>query len=257
MPAPIIDDLPPAPQRSDQPAVFVTKADAFVGALGAMVSQINTALTWIHDQIVIIIALVANGGFVGSSTTSLTLGTGTKTLTVDTGLNLAPGMFMVIASTANPATAYMLVQVVSYNSVSGALVANSYAGQGSGTVASWSIAPSGPGREVMAPVTASVSGSYTPDFGPATGFSTAINFQWTLTGNLTLNTPTNMTSGQSGVIYFVQDGTGSRTLSLHSSIKRPGGVAPTLSTTPGAVDRCGYFVRGSVLELTILERNIS
>lgn len=38
----IISDLPPAPQRNDAPADFVTKADAHVASLPVLVSQLNT-----------------------------------------------------------------------------------------------------------------------------------------------------------------------------------------------------------------------
>lgn len=103
--------------------------------------------------------------------------------------------------------------------------------------------------DAAAIVTASVSGSLTPDF------AAGINFAWTLTGNLTLNVPSNMKDGQSGVLYFIQDATGSRTISVNASIKKVG--AYTLSTAASTVDRCGYFVRGSTLELTALEKAIA
>ncbi len=94
----------------------------------------------------------------------------------------------------------------------------------------------------------------TPDFGAG------INFQWTLGGNRTLAAPTGMKDGQTGVIYFIQDGTGSRTLTVSGLIKSPGALPPLLSTAAGAVDRCGYFCRnvgGTVrLELTAVERGI-
>lgn len=39
-----VDNLPPAPSRSDPPATFISKADAFVAALATLVAQVNTAL---------------------------------------------------------------------------------------------------------------------------------------------------------------------------------------------------------------------
>jgi hypothetical protein len=83
------------------------------------------------------------------------------------------------------------------------------------------------------------------------------NFALTLTGNIALAVPTGMSSGDSGVIWFIQDGTGSRLLTTNASIKRVGGRPLTLSTAAGAVDRCGYIVRGGALELTALERGIA
>ena len=65
----------------------------------------------------------------------------------------------------------------------------------------------------------------------------------TLGGNRTLDNPSNITVGQSGSIFIVQDGTGSRTLSFGSSFDFAGGTAPTLTTTASAVDRIDYVVR--------------
>ena len=55
--------------------------------------------------------------------------------------------------------------------------------------------------------------------------------------------PTNLVAGQSGSIFITQDGTGSRTLIWGSYWDFATGVAPTLSTTAGAVDRVDYIVR--------------
>ena len=65
----------------------------------------------------------------------------------------------------------------------------------------------------------------------------------TLGGNRTLDNPSNVTVGQSGSIFIVQDGTGSRTLSFGNAYDFAGGTAPTLSTGANAVDRIDYVVR--------------
>ncbi len=64
----------------------------------------------------------------------------------------------------------------------------------------------------------------------------AENFRVTLGGNRTLANPTNIADGQVANIRVYQDGTGSRTLAYGSAYKFPGGVAPVLSTAPGAGD---------------------
>lgn len=79
----------------------------------------------------------------------------------------------------------------------------------------------------------------TPDF------TTANNFTVTLGGNRTLANPTSPVAGQSGIIYIVQDGTGSRTLSFGANYKFPSGFAPTLTTTANAVDAVVYTVRST------------
>jgi len=62
------------------------------------------------------------------------------------------------------------------------------------------------------------------------------SFVVTLGGNRTLANGTNFLSGQSGVIFVQQDGTGSRTLSFGTGWRFPSNTAPTLTTTAHAVD---------------------
>lgn len=71
------------------------------------------------------------------------------------------------------------------------------------------------------------------------------NFTVTLAGNRTLDNPSNIVAGQSGSIFVVQDGTGSRTLAYGSYYDFAGGTAPTLSTAASSVDRIDYIVRSS------------
>ena len=77
----------------------------------------------------------------------------------------------------------------------------------------------------------------TPDF------ALANNFSVTLAGNRTLANPTNLIAGQSGSIFIVQDGTGSRTLAYGSFWDFVTGAAPVLTTTASGVDRIDYIVR--------------
>ena len=76
-------------------------------------------------------------------------------------------------------------------------------------------------------------------------FSTGNNFTTILNGNVSIANPSNLQPGQSGIIYVVQDGTGSRTMSFNSDWKFTGGTAPTLSTAASAVDALIYNVRTS------------
>lgn len=82
----------------------------------------------------------------------------------------------------------------------------------------------------------SSSGTATPDF------ALANNFSITLSENTTLANPSNLTAGQSGVIFITQDST-ARTLAFGSYWDFTGGTAPTVSTGSGAVDALVYAVR--------------
>jgi len=74
-------------------------------------------------------------------------------------------------------------------------------------------------------------------------FSTFKNTQVTLTGNITTQTLTNVIVGKAGMITFIQDATGSRTTVWNSLFKFSGGVTPTLTTTPNAVDILTFSCR--------------
>jgi len=71
------------------------------------------------------------------------------------------------------------------------------------------------------------------------------NFELTLSGNITLANPAELTAGTTGSIFVVQDGTGSRTVSYGSVWDFAAGTAPTMTTTASAVDRIDYIVRSS------------
>ena len=66
------------------------------------------------------------------------------------------------------------------------------------------------------------------------------NFVVTLGGNRTMANATNITAGQSGVIFVQQDETGSRTLAFGTGWRFPGNTAPTLTTPANAVDMIVY-----------------
>lgn len=128
-----ITALPPAPARSDAPEVFVAKADAFLSALPVLVSEINA-----------LAALLDNFATTSTSVTSLAVGTGSKSLTVDTGKSYQVGMTVKIAVYAGAVVHWMLGDVVSYNSGTGALVVLVTLTQGSGTHAAWTISMASP-----------------------------------------------------------------------------------------------------------------
>jgi len=84
--------------------------------------------------------------------------------------------------------------------------------------------------------TANATGSTTLDYDANS------NFVLTATGNVTLANPTTETVGQTGIIVFIQDGTGSRTLSTGTQYEWPAGTAGTISTAANSVDVIPYVV---------------
>ena len=81
------------------------------------------------------------------------------------------------------------------------------------------------------------TGTVTLDFGANQ------NFVLTLTGNVTLANPTTEQVGQSGFIVFIQDATGSRTVSLGTDYETAGGAGITLSAS--GTDIVPYVVAAS------------
>ena len=76
-------------------------------------------------------------------------------------------------------------------------------------------------------------------------FTAAQNFLLTFTGNVTLTNPSTENVGQSGFLIIIQDGTGSRTLSLGTDYESPSGAGITLSTAANSVDVVPYVVKAA------------
>ena len=76
-------------------------------------------------------------------------------------------------------------------------------------------------------------------------FTTNQNFVLTLTGNVTLANPSTEAVGQSGFIAFIQDGTGSRTVSLGTDYETAAAAGLTLTATASATDLVPYLVVAS------------
>ena len=98
-------------------------------------------------------------------------------------------------------------------------------------------------------MTGSVKGSTdtdTSNTGSVTlNFTTNQNFVLTLTGNVTLANPSTEAVGQSGFIAFIQDGTGSRTVSLGTDYETAAAAGLTLTSTASATDLVPYLVVAS------------
>jgi hypothetical protein len=86
-------------------------------------------------------------------------------------------------------------------------------------------------------------------------FALGNNFLVTLAGNRTLAAPTNAVAGQSGSIYIIQDGTGSRTLSYNTVFQFVSATVPVLSTGASDVDMLLYMARSATTIDAVLLKN--
>lgn len=124
-------------QENGNPANYmvgeVTSYNTTTGSLGVNVTSTGgsgTISNW----------TVESGN--GISTTSLTVGTGTKSLTTQTGLSFSAGQFITIKENGNTSN-YMAGRVTSYNSSTGALEVNITNTGGSGTASNWTVESGG------------------------------------------------------------------------------------------------------------------
>jgi hypothetical protein len=187
-----ITPLPTPPSTSD-PVNFAPRADAFLGAFPTFADEMN-----------------AYGGKLNSfstnstSTTSLAIGTGSKSLTVTTGKSYVTGMYIRVVSTSTP-TNYMQGTVVSYNSGTGALVFTSEIVGGSGTIASWTISMTvNPADRPAGTVLQVVQGTFTSNFS-----TTSASF--VDTGITATITPVSTSSKILALVSFLAEGYSSGT----------------------------------------------
>lgn len=168
--APTPADALPTPPSTSSPSTFDALADAFLGAFVTMRSQFNALATNVYNNAVdcynnaiaaassastattqasnastsasaaatsAASALTAPGTS-ATSTTSLTIGTGSKSLTIQAGKAYSVGQFVIIANTVSPIN-YMSGQITSYDAGTGALVVTVGMTGGSGTLAAWTV----------------------------------------------------------------------------------------------------------------------
>ena len=190
----------------------------------------------------------ANYLTVGTSTTSVLIGTGAKSFTADTGKAWGAGLILSISSAANTAN-FMHGTVTSYNSSTGALVMNILDVGGSGTLNDWGIAISGtqgPTGATGPTGTFGGTASSTADFltGTAIASASTINLN-TATGNrvhitgTTAITAVTLTRGPRTLIFD-----GILTLTHNATTNNlPGGA----NITTAAGDRAIYESDGTTV----------
>lgn len=260
--------LPAAPQRNDGRDDFSDDADAFAAAM-----VVDQALSNAQIQESNALALRAEAaatsavnapGTSATSTTTLTVGTGSKALAIQTGKAFTVGQFVTIADPATPGR-WMHGQITAYTSGTGALVVLIGSFAGSGTATSWIVALTAPIiTSPMATAATVWAGTSSTDAvspkalfdamayvaladGPTItpNFSAGINFAVTLGGNRFIANPTGIHGIQQGSIEIKQPPAGSCTIIWDSWYDFGLAGAPVLSKTPGAVDVIDYRVRSS------------
>lgn len=107
----------------------------------------------------------------GTSTTSVLIGTGSKSFTASTAKQWSVGQFLTIANTPIPGN-FMNGQVTSYNATTGALVMNISDIGGSGTFADWSISISSSGQSGLSGSLAASTGSGMVGFSHSSTYTT-------------------------------------------------------------------------------------
>ena len=113
------------PNPVQQQPEFDTNTQEFIDYIANLAPALNDFATTINSA-----------DTTSTSTTSVAIGTGSKTFSVEPGKSYVLGMSLKIANTV---TNYMVGDVISYNLSTGALVVNVVATSGTGTYASWTI----------------------------------------------------------------------------------------------------------------------
>jgi len=170
------------------------------------------------------------GGEVQTAGIGFTDGDNAITIADGGGITAAAGITSTAASNTLGATSFNDANITNVGSIALDSIASD---AGVGTAITFSA-----GNVPNTLTAGSQTGNITPDFSQYT------NFILTLTGNIVLQDPGDEVAGQSGIFVFIQDGTGSRTLS-HADDRYhvAGGTSITLSTAANSVDIVPYFVQ--------------
>lgn len=156
---------------------------------------------------------IAAPGVQATSTTSVLVGLGSKSLTIQTGKAYSVGQSVVIADTSAPSNNWMFGQITSYNSGTGALVVMVVQTFGSGTIAAWtiSISASPAADSSVAMLRRTITGADTALLSDAGGFIDVTS------GTFTLAFAAVGTLGNGWFCYIRNGGTGDVTLDPNAS----------------------------------------
>lgn len=117
----------------------------FVPALAQVVAVASNAVTSATSASSSATLALNAPGTQATSTSSLSIGTGSKSLTLaQTGKNFVLGQWVVVASSAAPSDNWMAGAITAFTSGTGAMTVNFTVYAGSGTASAWNVTPSSP-----------------------------------------------------------------------------------------------------------------
>lgn len=209
-------------------------------------------------------AAVAAPGTSATSTTSLTTGFGSRSLTVQPGKYLTLGTWVTISSAAAPAAVQMSGPITTYDPATGALSVMILALSGVGlTAADWIVGLSAPGGATLGfnqytgaqYYAAGIFEGYSDiGAGSVVDLSTASRFKKTVTGNWTLSMAGIPAGAAACFVIKIVNG-GAFTMTLPVGAVFAAGVAPIL--TVSGSDRLGFIKDpGGVWEVYVLGRDV-
>lgn len=168
---------------------------------------------------------------VGTSTTSLTIATGSTTFTTQAGLTLGAGQYVIIPSNANSAN-YFFGPITSYSDTT--LVVNVTVTSGSGTHADWNILISGP----QGP-----TGGITTTGSPASGNLTKFSGSSTITNADLVGDVT--TTGTVTTTIAANAVTNAKLATMAANTVKTNATAGSATPTDVALSTSNLFGRGS------------
>lgn len=221
-------------------AAAAASASTATTQAGTATTQAGNALTSANNSAASASSALNAPGTSATSTTSTAIGTGSKTVTIQTGKAFAVGQTVVLASAANVAN-QMIGQITAHNSGTGSLTVNVSATGGSGTYTDWvvSLSALNAGTSVTWTGLQTFTGYADTVYAITDAAAFAIDPGNGAVQTVTLGasrTPVlaNFASGQT-VVLGINDGTAYAVTwtSIAPTWVRPGGTgaAPTLHTT--------------------------